>query len=102
MRTSFLQEVAARYLELSANYSNIALVFPNKRAGIFFKKELAYLHPKVQWMPEYFSSEDFVRYITKIQVADPISLLFEFYTVYQQCETDQAEPFDVFSTWFKP
>lgn len=99
MRTSFLQEVASRYLELSANYNNIALVFPNKRAGIFFKKELAFLHPKVQWMPEYFSSEDFVRYITKIQVADPISLLFEFYTVYQQCETDQAEPFDVFSTW---
>ena len=80
MRTSFLQEVASRYLELSANYNNIALVFPNKRAGIFFKKELAFLHPKVQWMPEYFSSEDFVRYITKIQVADPISLLFEFYT----------------------
>ena len=99
MRTSFLQEVAARYLELSSNYSNIALIFPNKRAGIFFKKELAFLHPKVQWMPEYFSSEDFVKAVTNIQIADPITLLFEFYTVYQECETDQAEPFDVFSTW---
>ena len=99
MRSTFLQEVAARYLELSAQGENICLVFPNKRAGIFFRKELATLNPKVQWMPELFSSEDFVRMLTGLQQADPVAMLFEFYTVYQQCEAEQAEPFDVFSTW---
>ncbi|MFM2201650.1 MAG: hypothetical protein RL040_850 [Bacteroidota bacterium] len=99
MRSTFLQEVAARYLELSQTEKNILLVFPNKRAGVFFRKELANLNPQVQWMPELMSSEEFVRRMTQLKQADPVALLFEFYTVYQLTEGEKAEPFDVFSTW---
>lgn len=99
MRSTFLKEIASRYLELSESGKKVCLVFPNKRAGIFFRKELAQLNPQVQWMPDLYSSEDFVRMLTRLQLADPISVLFEFYTVYQECEAEKAETFDVFSTW---
>jgi hypothetical protein len=37
---SFLNQVASRYIELISGGASVALVFPNRRAALFFRKEL--------------------------------------------------------------
>lgn len=96
---SFLNQVARRYIELSNDGESIALVFPNRRAALFFRKELLELQPKNQWMPEIFSAEEFVANQMQTSPINQISALFEFYGIYQATEAEKSDPFDVFLTW---
>ena len=100
MPESFLSLVASHFLE---NYStlrdDVCIIFPNRRASVFFRKELSRLSTEVQWLPDIFSTEDFVREITRQKIAEPVAQLFEFYTAYSAREEGAAETFDVFSTW---
>ncbi len=97
---SFLRQIARYYLEQSNEGKlNIAIVFPNRRAGIFFRRELAAIHQKSLWLPEIFSAEEFVRTVTHTTIIDPVSVQFEFYRIYASSEAEAAEPFDTFLTW---
>jgi ATP-dependent helicase/nuclease subunit B len=97
---TFLKFVANYYLEQTEFApEEICIVFPNKRASVFFRKELHLLNPQVQWLPDCFSAEDFVCELTGIQRCESITQLFEFYEVYRNLEGTAAESFDVFSTW---
>jgi len=99
-KDKFLRKIARRYLELSAEGNDsVCLVFPNRRAAVFFRKELISLNPQSQWAPEIFSADDFVREIIRKPILDPIARLFEFYNVYAQSEGSDAEPFDTYLTW---
>ena len=99
-KDKFLRKIARRYLELSAEGNDsVCLVFPNRRASVFFRKELISLNPQNQWSPEIFSADDFVREINRKPILDPIARLFEFYNVYAQSEGADAEPFDTYLTW---
>lgn len=100
IKEKFLRKIARRYLELSAEGNDsICLVFPNRRAAVFFRKELISLNPKNQWAPEIFSADDFVREVIRKPILDPIARLFEFYNVYVKSEGPEAEPFDTYLTW---
>jgi ATP-dependent helicase/nuclease subunit B len=100
MRTTFLNDVAKHYIDNFPDQQQaICLIFPNRRAGTFFKQELLSVRPGVQWMPDILATEDFVRELTHLRQIDSVTALFEFYTIYQETEAEKAEPFDVFSTW---
>jgi ATP-dependent helicase/nuclease subunit B len=97
---NFLSRVAQRYLELSnENSGSVCIIFPNRRASLFFRKELFALKAESQWMPEIFSAEEFVTQCMQQYPIDSITALFEFYTVYKKTEAEAADPFDVFLTW---
>ena len=99
-KEKFLRKIARRYLELSEEGNDsVCLVFPNRRAAVFFRKELISLNPKNQWAPEIFSADDFVREVIRKPILDPIARLFEFYNVYVKSEGPEAEPFDTYLTW---
>ena len=96
----FLNRVAKRYLELTdENQRSVCLVFPNRRASLFFRKELLELNPTNQWVPEIFSADEFVRHSMQQHPIDSVTALFEFYTVYRNTEAEKADPFDVYLTW---
>ena len=98
--TKFLTKVAQSYLELTQQGNgSVALLFPNRRASVFFKDELIKLHPHTQWLPEMYSADDFVRSRINLPVLDSVSRLLEFYTVYRDMEGAQAESFDLFLGW---
>lgn len=100
MRTTFLHDVAQHYIDHFPDQQQaVCLVFPNRRAGTFFKQELLAVRPGAQWMPDILATEDFVRELTHLRQIDAVTSLFEFYTIYQETEAEHAEPFDVFSTW---
>ncbi len=100
IENTFLDNLAEHFYEnYKDNPDEVIIIFPNKRAGIFFRKALYKINSAVQWLPEITSSEEFVRDITNVTICEPITQLFDFYTVYCETEKEHAEPFDVFSTW---
>ncbi len=95
----FLEELAE---EIAAAFSNqldeITFVFPNKRAGIFFRKYLANKIKSPVWSPEVLPMESFIRSMSTLQQADSSLLVFELFRIYKTlAPTDES--FDKFFFW---
>ncbi len=97
--SSFLHTVAtdllARYGE---RISGLTLVFPNRRAHLFFSKSLSQIIAKPLWQPVYKSIEELVKGASPLRVADTFTLLVELYAIYG-AERKTDEPFDRFYYW---
>lgn len=83
----------------SRDSEGLCLVFSNRRAKLFYQRELKNTAPGAIWLPEILSMEDFVQQLSGVSFCDPLTMLFEFYEVYREAEKEQAEPFDLFSSW---
>jgi CRISPR/Cas system-associated exonuclease Cas4 (RecB family) len=97
--TSFLDTVASdlfkRYGEA---ISQRCLIFPNRRAHLFFSESLSHIIQKPIWQPASKSIDELVKETSQLQVADPFTLLVELYEVYGN-ERKTKEPFDRFYYW---
>jgi len=97
---SFIERVA-RHIE--ENYRDsmheLALVFPNRRAGNFLKRTLAARSAQPIWAPQTFSTEEFMVKLSGMELLDNLSALFKLYSVYKSCESSDPEPFEKFLTW---
>jgi CRISPR/Cas system-associated exonuclease Cas4 (RecB family) len=94
--TYFLEDVS-RYL-FDHNHSdlrNTVVVFPNRRAHLFFNKHLSGFSSSPIWAPQYFTISDFVQQISALQLADPLTLIFRLFKVYKEV-TGSNETFDTF------
>ncbi|MGH1385022.1 PD-(D/E)XK nuclease family protein [Kordia sp.] len=97
---SFLSHVVNYILENNTNISNITLVLPSKRAGVFLKHELSQQIQQTSFAPNILSIEELVEEISGYTSVSNTELLFEFYTVYKELTPkDAQEPFDSFSKW---
>jgi hypothetical protein len=98
---TFLQKTAAYLVgKYAARVSDLCIVVPNRRAGIFFKRHLAQQSGRTLWSPSVFSSEDFITHVSGLEVLDPLQQLFELYNVYRKGKReDEGESFDEFSKW---
>jgi CRISPR/Cas system-associated exonuclease Cas4 (RecB family) len=97
-----------RFLEKTANYlyktygdkiSDLCIVVPNRRAGLFLQKYLGNSIGKTIWSPAIFSIEDFLINISGLRVCDPTQVLFELYEIHKELEGQNAQPFDEFTSW---
>src|SRR5688500_5877356 len=77
----------------------ICVVLPNRRAGLFFRSQLAKQAGKTIWAPEIHAIEDFIQKLCGLQPVDNISLLFELYELHKEEHGEKAEPFDEFAKW---
>lgn len=95
----FLQEVARDvYQKYGASVSDVTLVFPNRRSGLFFRKYLAEMINNPVWSPEITTISDLMQQISGIQKADPLSLVFDLYEIFKK-EKKTPETFDEFYLW---
>ena len=71
----FLQDVA-RYLlkKNQGDFRRTVIVFPGRRARLFFNYFLSRIIEKPLWAPRYFSISDFVQKLSGLQLADPLTL----------------------------
>lgn len=99
MMTSFLQYVAKDVLAKHAEgLSDVALVFPNKRASLFFNRALYAETGRPLWSPAYITISDLFRQHSDLQVPDQILLIFKLYNTF--CEVvGTDEPLDHFYSW---
>lgn len=96
---SFLSGVADWLLNHHGDdLGQCTVIFPNRRAGLFLKKELVKKISKPAWSPETLSLEDFLFSFSKINKADSLSLIFELYQSFIHHQ-QQADGFDSFYHW---
>ena len=100
MNTPFLKAVAEDlYHKVGGDLSRTAIVFPNKRAGLFFNEWLAGCSDKPVWAPAYLTISDLFRGLSPLQVADPIRLVCTLYTIFCQETGNDEETLDNFYFW---
>lgn len=96
---SFLKLVAADlYKHTEGNLAHAAVVFPNKRAGLFFNEYLAQESDSPIWSPAYVSISELFRSLSPWEVGDPVKLVCELYKIFRR-ETQSTETLDDFYFW---
>ncbi len=97
--TSFLslvaQDLINRYGE---NISVVTLVFPSRRAGLFFNTHLAKLIDKPIWTPPVVTINELMQGIANLTPDDPIKLVTKLYNIYNSVKGTN-EPFESFYFW---
>lgn len=95
----FLKEVAEDLYRLYGDrLEELCLVFPNRRAGLFFNKYLGESLEQPVWSPSIYTIQDLMARISELGYADElesISLLFKVYTEVR----GGGESFDEFIFW---
>lgn len=96
---TFLKQVAHDlYNKTEGNFTKVAIVFPNKRASLFFNEYLAQESDCPIWSPTYVSISELFRQSSDLSIADPIKLVCDLYKVFQKA-TGNKETLDDFYFW---
>lgn len=96
---TFLKQVAHDlYNKTEGNFTKVAIVFPNKRASLFFNEYLAQESDRPIWSPTYVSISELFRQSSDLSIADPIKLVCDLYKVFQKA-TGSKETLDDFYFW---
>ena len=94
--TYFLEDIA-RYLynRNQGDLRKTLVVFPSRRAKLFFNHFLSGMAPAPLWAPQYLTISDLVQKLSGLQMADPLTLLFRLYKTFRDI-TSSGETFDNF------
>jgi len=107
---SFLENICGKILTENSDLSGVCIVFPSRRAGLYFKSEIGKKSSSPVWSPSVFSIEDFVEELSGYTFADELQLLYELFSVYVDVyknenqallpgDDEYAESFDTFYPW---
>lgn len=95
--TGFLNEVAADlWRRYGSGVSDCVVLFPSRRARVFFTESLASLADVPLWQPEWITIDALMSEISGLHAGDRIRLITELYKIYAEFH---AEPFDRFYAW---
>lgn len=103
---SFLREMAESVVKKHPMLDGLTIVFPNRRAVLYFRKHLGDLIDKPAFAPRLITVEEFAGSLSPLQVPDRLELIHRLYTIYNEVmnahkdgEETTAEPFDQFYFW---
>ncbi|NSW93889.1 MAG: PD-(D/E)XK nuclease family protein, partial [Bacteroidales bacterium] len=95
----FLQFIAGSLHEQYGNSLNRhCIVFPNRRAGLYFMKYLSQKISKPVWAPRILTVNELFRSFSQLHIAENESLLIELYKIYRRTSAS-PESFDEFYYW---
>jgi len=95
----FLERIAKLlYDENDGDIRNHCLVFPSRRAGLYFLKYYAAQLDKPAWTPSILTINEFFGSFSDLIIADNEILLFELYKAYRKLNK-ASESFDEFFFW---
>ncbi|NIJ43721.1 hypothetical protein FHR24_000160 [Wenyingzhuangia heitensis] len=98
---TFLAETAKAVIAKQQDLKNTICIVPSERAGIYikncFKQELK---GQVSFLPKIISIEKFIKEISGLETMDQVSLVFEFFNVYnQEYKGQEPDTFERFIGW---
>ncbi len=93
----FLKQVAADLLK-HHQPEDVVVVFPNRRASLFFNKYLSQVTNQPVWAPQCITIEDLFQACNDLIYADNITLVFELFQIYRR-HIPTNEPFHEFFYW---
>ena len=95
----FLRLVAEDiYQRFNGELNDIAIVFPNKRAGLFFNEYLTEISGRPLWSPTYITISELFQQCSSAVLGDPILLVSKLYKEYIR-HTRSDESIDSFYFW---
>lgn len=94
---SFLGEVArSLYRRYGEDFASLALLFPSRRARLFFADELARIAEHPLWEPLWLAPDQLMEELSGLRVGDRLRLVVELYRIYSRYH---HESFDAFYFW---
>jgi len=96
---AFLQELAEEVYSSHDDLSKVTVVFPNRRASLYFRKYLGELITQPVFSPTLLTFEDFVSKLSPLRVPDKLELTYRLHQSYKEVMGTEAEPFDQFFMW---
>jgi CRISPR/Cas system-associated exonuclease Cas4 (RecB family) len=96
---AFLQELAGEIYASHHDLSKVTVVFPNRRAALYFRKYLGGLITEPVFSPKLLTFEDFVSGISSQRVPDKLELIYRLHQSYKGTMEAEAETFDQFFMW---
>ena len=66
----FLEEVVDYTFKKYPDFKNLNVIFPNRRAGLYFQKALSKKINKSVWSPSVYTMEDFIQKYSKIKISN--------------------------------
>ena len=98
MRT-FLEYVAEDIIsKYGSDLAHTAVIFPNKRARLFFNEYLARQVEGTMWSPTYLTISELFRSHSRLTTADPIKLICDLHKSFVSV-TGTKESLDHFYSW---
>lgn len=94
----FLYELAEKLLREHPQPDAITLVFPNRRASLYFRKYFSQLIAKPVFSPRLITVEEFISAYSILRVPDKLELIHRLYQAYRTI-THTEEQFDRFYFW---
>lgn len=98
MAEPFLHFLARNFID-EPNLGDYCFVFPNRRSGKFFEKELGDASQSPILMPEITTITNFISDITDSIEANRIESLLILYNAYREIVPDTSTTFDKFAHW---
>src|SRR6478609_191097 len=101
---TFLKELAEQIYKEHPQLDGLTLVFPNRRAALYFQKHLSSVLTKPAFAPKLITIEDFISGYSDLKVPDKLELVHRLHKTYQTIMSSgsaerAAEPFDQFYFW---
>lgn len=94
----FLYELAEKLYREHPQPETVTLVFPNRRASLYFRKYLSQVIEKPTFSPKLITVEEFIKAYSTLAVPDKLELIHRLYKAYQVV-THTEEDFDRFYFW---
>lgn len=94
----FLKEIAEKLMKEAPALDKLTLVFPNRRAILYFKKYLAEILNRPAFAPPLLTIEEFISQFSTNTVPDKLELVHRLHAVYRK-EINSEESFDRFYFW---
>ena len=94
---SFLQHTAQDlYARYGSGVSSLHMLFPSRRARLFFTEALAEAAQRPLWQPRWTTVDELMSSVSGLRTADRLRLIAELYKTYSEYHN---EPFDKFYYW---
>lgn len=100
MRTFLTSVVLDLLSKKNEKLSNLKVILPSKRAGVFFKEALKKELQSSLILPSIISIEEFITETSQISQIDSVQVLFDFYKIYlDNYKKKKQDSFDQFINW---
>jgi PD-(D/E)XK nuclease superfamily len=100
---SFLKDIAHKIYQEYPKPEVLTIVFPNRRAALYFRKHLGEIISKPVFAPSLITIEDFIAGFSTLKVPDKLDLVHRLHATYQEVmgelPASRNESFDQFYFW---
>lgn len=92
------EDISKKCFNENRGLSDVTIVFPNRRARLFFDEWLLEYHAKPLWSPSYTTIQDLFQSVSELQSADKLKMVSILHKIY--CKIlDREETLDSFWSW---